>query len=131
MENQNEQKQQETSGEEANPVDVIVSARCPDCAAQPGMLHKLGCDVEKCPECGWQYISCDCPAEETTAPRLLWSGEWPGIRECREFGWYSKLVSGRGWVSCDKSEPGASESLNRLAVDATWDKEKGRYILES
>jgi DTW domain-containing protein YfiP len=24
-------------------------------------LHLPGCEVEKCPRCGWQRTSCDCP----------------------------------------------------------------------
>ena len=38
------------------------------------------------------------------------------------------MVDGIGWVSCDKNDPEASEDLNRLYVDATWDTEKQRWI---
>ncbi len=31
---------------------------CHDCSAKPGELHKLGCDMERCPFCGRQLISC-------------------------------------------------------------------------
>jgi len=34
--------------------------RCHDCAAMYGKLHHCGCDVERCPKCGGQLISCDC-----------------------------------------------------------------------
>ena len=33
---------------------------CHDCNAGDGCLHHLGCDNEKCPKCGGQFISCDC-----------------------------------------------------------------------
>lgn len=33
---------------------------CHDCAAKEGQLHVYGCDVERCPACGHQLISCDC-----------------------------------------------------------------------
>lgn len=33
---------------------------CHDCGAHEGEIHKFGCDVEKCPFCGGQLISCDC-----------------------------------------------------------------------
>ena len=33
---------------------------CPDCNRSEGELHKLGCDMEKCPFCGHQLISCEC-----------------------------------------------------------------------
>lgn len=32
--------------------------RCHDCRAEPGELHEPGCDVEQCPICGHQLISC-------------------------------------------------------------------------
>ena len=33
---------------------------CHDCLAEPGQLHELGCDMERCPFCGKQLISCGC-----------------------------------------------------------------------
>jgi hypothetical protein len=35
---------------------------CHDCAALPGQLHGPGCDMEECPKCHAQFISCDCDA---------------------------------------------------------------------
>ena len=34
--------------------------RCGDCHALEGENHELGCDLEQCPFCGGQLISCDC-----------------------------------------------------------------------
>jgi len=35
-------------------------SRCHDCNAKEGQYHELGCDMETCPFCGGQLISCDC-----------------------------------------------------------------------
>lgn len=34
---------------------------CHDCAVIKGQYHVLGCDVERCPVCKGQVISCECP----------------------------------------------------------------------
>ena len=39
--------------------------RCGDCGALPGNVHHHGCDMEECPKCGRQSITCGC----------LWAGE--------------------------------------------------------
>ena len=36
---------------------------CHDCGVQIGAKHHLGCDMERCPRCGGQLISCDCVKE--------------------------------------------------------------------
>ena len=33
---------------------------CGDCAVEEGRVHELGCDMERCPFCGRQLMSCGC-----------------------------------------------------------------------
>ena len=42
-----------------------VTGRCHDCGVARGAVHHHGCDVERCPRCGDQSISCGC----------IWAGE--------------------------------------------------------
>lgn len=42
-----------------------ATGRCGDCGARPGNVHHHGCDMERCPRCGRQSISCGC----------VWAGE--------------------------------------------------------
>ena len=37
---------------------------CHDCACPPGGFHHPGCDVERCPKCEGQAISCGCADSE-------------------------------------------------------------------
>lgn len=39
--------------------------RCHDCNVASGGQHHPGCDVEECPRCRGQLISCGCLEEET------------------------------------------------------------------
>ena len=43
-----------------------VNERCHDCNIlnKPGNLHHLGCDMERCPKCKGQLISCNCDKSE-------------------------------------------------------------------
>lgn len=38
--------------------------RCGDCGVARGGLHHPGCDLQQCPACGGQLLSCDCRFDE-------------------------------------------------------------------
>ena len=41
--------------------------RCPDCGVARGGYHHLGCDMQQCPLCAGQMMSCDCRFDEDGA----------------------------------------------------------------
>jgi hypothetical protein len=41
-----------------------MSNNCHDCGCPPNSYHHLGCDMEICPECEGQLISCGCWQED-------------------------------------------------------------------
>ena len=43
---------------------------CHDCAVALGQLHHLGCDMEVCPFCGGQFMTCGCLETMPLAPLL-------------------------------------------------------------
>jgi hypothetical protein len=49
---------------------------CHSCHCREGELHKPGCDVEQCPKCGRQLISCDHSddffSDEERVPFIFW-----------------------------------------------------------
>jgi hypothetical protein len=105
----------------------VQSQNCPDCGVPAGVMHEQGCDLEQCPNCGRQLLTCNC-SDDQRACRLPWPGQWPGVAECRTFGWYARLLPGEGWVPCERDEPGAMEDLNRLPMEAEWDPLQMRYV---
>ena len=58
-----------------------MTERCHDCDCLLGEKHYDGCDVEECPKCHGQLISCECTEEST--PK---SGWWPKLNEKIPYG---------------------------------------------
>lgn len=85
---------------------------CHDCAAKPGEHHKDGCDVERCSDCGGQFISCGCGNATHDKDFAKWNGIWPGLAEAQhlgmdlnQFGEYSDIF----FVKHAVSAPGVKE----------------------
>jgi len=95
---------------------------CPDCGCEVGEPHYAGCDVERCPACGHQRLSCSC------SEAMVWSGVWPGVEDCRRLNLWCK-VDGQGFVECSKDTPGASEDLNSLCYPiCQWDVKELEWV---
>lgn len=58
-----------------SPDCVDAHGDCYDCGQPAGEDHKPGCDIERCPRCKGQFISCDCDTSE----KPLWN-----LQEMRE-----------------------------------------------
>jgi len=102
-------------------VSIGELRNCPDCNVNPGEPHEDGCDVELCSSCKGQRLMCEC--EDHDPEHSRWTGVWPGKLECREKGWYSILVPGRGWRPCGAEIEGSSEDLNRWSYFAQVGKD--------
>ena len=103
----------------------MSSEKCHDCGASVGELHDDGCDVERCPDCGGQLISCGCV--ELEHPRIAWDGEWPNSAACREFGFW--CYWGPGWIRCEQDHPQATGDMNRLHSECRWDADLQKWVL--
>jgi hypothetical protein len=63
--------------EYGNDVDdhVYDGDTCGDCGVTEGENHKEKCDMERCPKCGGQFISCDCIFVEQQEKWSSWTGK--------------------------------------------------------
>lgn len=129
---------------------AVESGRsCPDCGVDPGERHMESCDVARCVICGEQELQCYADDEHGLAdpdlpPMQTWTGLWPGVAECREWGWYARwtvvteyspdgLPDSGEMVPCPPDHPHAMPDLNRLVLAAdrgeiTWDRQRERYV---
>ncbi len=71
---------------------------CGDCGTKEGQLHILGCDMERCPFCGNQLISCQCGYKKLGID--VSPGSWAyshGLTEAQQEDW-EKLLSDKGRI---------------------------------
>ena len=49
--------------------------KCHDCGVKEGQMHIQGCDMERCPACGGQAISCGCSNKKfySVGYRIPWT----------------------------------------------------------
>jgi hypothetical protein len=104
---------------------------CHHCGAEPGERHRDWDDIARCAVTGQQLISCKGGNEflheisGKPGPYIhdheckpdIWDGEWPGVKACREFGWFTD----------PNSEFKGREDLNRLTLGAIWNPETEKY----
>lgn len=79
-----------------------VGRRCGDCDVALGSVHHHGCDVEQCPACGGQSISCGC----------LWAGE-----EHLADDWEDAMEEGLQLVGTDFPERSAAQRAPERVLD--------------
>jgi len=94
---------------------MTAEERCPGCGVEVGSEHEPACSVEECTCCYGQRFMCDCAGHDRKA--AAWSGELPGVQECRERGWWCCLApDGVGTRPATDDTPGATPDLTRRAV---------------
>lgn len=107
---------------------------CRQCAAKPGERHRDMDDLARCRTTGQQWIQCGGELHEYhdrwygehegPCEADVWDGEYPGVKACRRFGWYTthRMMGG---------DPEVTEDLNRLygSSEAVWDARIEDFVL--
>jgi len=76
---------------------------CHDCEVKEGEIHQDGCDMERCPNCMGQLISCDCNNDDIKglpaipyilAPNLcgLCGQQWPDMFMVPDSEWKKYII---------------------------------------
>jgi len=110
---------------------------CGDCATELGELHKDGCDVERCPRCGGQFISCRCIYEihgmnwntlQRDHPDIYRDGPTAEMEARYDKEWGARRMPWTGHWPGDSEASEYGISLNDLHTLCRWDVELQRWI---
>lgn len=55
---------------------MVKKFKCPDCGKSSGEYHEKGCDIERCPKCLSQLLSCDCGLVISPNKKRLVNKKW-------------------------------------------------------
>lgn len=115
---------------------------CRDCAVAVNTAHDEVCDIAVCLHSGGQRLQCylsnyepttmvsvglPLVMEEHDCGQDIWTGEWPGAAECREYDLWVRWDDALGWVKTVKEDPQAREDLNSLKTSGTWNRELQKW----
>ncbi|MEK6832599.1 MAG: hypothetical protein AABY32_01015 [Nanoarchaeota archaeon] len=107
---------------------LVPKEKCYDCNVNIGEFHVDGCDIEICPECGGQWISCECEIDEDE--RIPYDGYFPGTLEAIECNLYSRWdEEKKRWIKCSADDMDAGPDLNRIREIGTWDKKSKKWVV--
>ncbi len=98
---------------------------CHDCGAKEGEYHALGCDMERCPFCGGQLISCNCCYEllDIDVSEGTWAYEH-GLTKEQEERW-EEMLERKGripWVQIPVLCALCGEAFPDMFMDEDWEK---------
>ena len=77
---------------------LLRRAICHDCGVEEGRFHLPGCDMERCPFCGHQLITCECAYEKLgidCSPGAWVYSHGLTDEQCRE---WDKLLRAKGLI---------------------------------
>lgn len=105
--------------------------KCTHCGVKPGKPHLRGCEEARCLYNGEQRLSHlgnylhpgDCG-------KAIWTGEYAGEAECREYGLWCRWVDAQGYVPCDVDDHGAVVDITALVNLGRWNRILHRWVVD-
>ena len=74
--------------------DDLAFPKCDDCGVKRGAIHQIGCDLEPCPRCGGQAITCDCFYDDDREENAQQTDRTE-LRDCVSFGFWASWAQSR------------------------------------